>query len=183
MQRLTPSQIISSYIIGLVIAVYIGHVATKQVVDIMWEYLNTKHPRSKKLERYHGQGEIVGLVERSLFFASLIANQPLFIGLWLTLKTVSQSPRWGRDLGNIQGRAVFQPFLAGTGLSLLFALGGYAITYVLIDQNPNSYLIVFGILLALLFIWSSSKYVAQEAIVTLKKEKEINKKRRRKSKK
>jgi hypothetical protein len=113
----------------------------------MWDYLATKHLGLMEGEgRYSSQPAILGLVERSLYFGSLVFNASFFIGVWLTLKTVAKSPRWANEdnimfrevlnfaLGKPSskrksppGRALFQPFLVGNGLSILYSGAGYAI--------------------------------------------------------
>ena len=117
----------------------------------MWDFLATKH---KNLEegkgRYSSQPAILGIVERSLYYASFIFALPAFIGVWLTLKTVAKSPRWANEPNelakkklpeNPPGRALFQPFLVGNGLSILFAGAGYLITHLQtkLDHLPKEF--------------------------------------------
>ncbi len=159
-----------AYSMGFLVAIWTGHVATNWVVGNMWNYLRWRHPYEAKgyLETYRGQGAIVGIVERTLYYGSLIVGQAVFIGLWFTLKTIAQSPRWGKDSGPIQGRGIFQPFLAGTGLSLLFAGGGYLMTYLILKNERlglnNSIFIGLGLVLT----WALCMFVSYKAVKELK---------------
>jgi len=153
------------YIAGMAIALLAGHYAVSSVVKTMWDYLRAIHPQEEKgiLVTYEGQGGVVGIVERSLYYGSLLVQQPLFVGVWLTLKTVSQSPRWSKDTGPVQGRGIFQPFLAGTGLSLLFAVGGFLITQNLL-RGLGGFFASFLLSAGLLVIWLSCLTISFFAI-------------------
>lgn len=168
-----------AYLIGFLVATVLGDVATKSIIDLMWKFLNEKDPSLNlaQIGRYPEQARLVGLVERSLYFAALLVNQPLWVGVWLTLKTVSRPPRWERNKGNIPGRAIFQPFLVGNGLSLLFSAAGSAIVFLLLNDDGAAWQTIVLILLGLSFVWVFCYHLAKQALKPVRKLKKQAKKR------
>lgn len=81
---------------------------------------------------YHPK--IIGIIERIFYMFSWLAIKPEFIGFWLALKVAGQWKRWEKDSETglsetglkkkIPGRAVFNVFLIGNGLSILFGIMG-----------------------------------------------------------
>lgn len=67
---------------------------------------------------------LVGLLEAVLYPTSLLAGHGAFIGVWLALKTAGSWKRWEKE--TYEGRARFQIFLLGNGLSILFGAATYA---------------------------------------------------------
>lgn len=73
---------------------------------------------------------LVGIVERILFFGSLLTGKGEFVGVWLVLKAAGGWKGWSEyrvvppDAGKgakVQGRHIFNSFLIGSGVSVLFA--------------------------------------------------------------
>lgn len=141
-----------AYAIGFLIATIGGAIAIKLLVDYMWQLLYFKYDEDHPdLRRIPSQPTIVGLIERSLYFGAFLEDQAAFIAVWLTLKTVAKSPRWengenkkksenkdNKKYSEIPGRAIFQPFIAGNGLSIIFAAGGYGVSKLLVSQGDLS---------------------------------------------
>lgn len=177
------------YVVGFLVSVIAGHVVTKSIVEKMWAYIReAKDSTPETLKRYPGQQDIVGVVERSLYFAALCVNQYVFIGVWLTLKTISRSSRWendtkGRKTKNpgTPGRAVFQSFLAGTGISLLFAAAGSAITFLLLKKEDNYLEITLSILSGLVLVWFLCWYFGESALIELRAGNQAKLERQRKA--
>lgn len=79
-------------------------------------------------------GELIGAIERVLFFLALILTTPIVIGFWLAFKMASKWAEWQhivqvnkeenieltqrREMGNY----VFTRFIVGTGVNLIFAM-------------------------------------------------------------
>jgi hypothetical protein len=111
--------------ISLIYVTLIAQIAILPIVRRMWSILEKEAESEgikEKVKPRTWQGMILGVIERILFLLSLISGQVQFIGLWLGLKTVSQYKRWSE---NEIGRATFNIFLIGNGLSLLYAVAGY----------------------------------------------------------
>ena len=74
---------------------------------------------------------IVGYVERLLYIIAFSMGQPIFIGIWLTLKTAARWEEWTKpDPEKIPGRATYNVFLVGSGLSILYAFIGWQLIYL-----------------------------------------------------
>jgi hypothetical protein len=72
----------------------------------------------------------VGLIERTLYIISFLIDQPLFVAFWLTLKTAPTWKEWETSVKDrIPGRAFYNIFLAGSGISILYSLAGYSMIY------------------------------------------------------
>ena len=61
----------------------------------------------------------VGIIERILYVSSLQLGTEEFIGLWLGLKVAGGWTRWSEK------RKIFQIFLIGSGLSVMYAAVGF----------------------------------------------------------
>jgi hypothetical protein len=114
---------------------------------------------------------LVGHVERDLYVMALLAAQPLFIGLWLTLKTLGSAEilgRWGSaaDFGQARefsklARQTYQRFLTLAGLSLLWAVGGWAMGEGIEDSRYwATGLIGAGLVAGTYFLWLISPGVS-----------------------
>jgi hypothetical protein len=113
--------------IGYVFAVIIGHIAIQFFVDGMWKSIGwIPNVNSGRPEYHHPR--LIGVIERTLYVASLQMGKPEFIGVWLALKVAGQWKRWetsGSIAGNIvEGRVFYNIFLIGSGLSVAYAVGG-----------------------------------------------------------
>jgi hypothetical protein len=109
-----------SYGIGYVFAVVVGHFLIKMNVDALWRGFGVLREQRKP---WHPA--FLGLLERAMYTASISLGQASFIPLWLGLKVLPQWKRWGDDVEvgteKIEGRAVFNVFLIGNALSVIFA--------------------------------------------------------------
>jgi hypothetical protein len=75
----------------------------------------------------------VGHVERVLYTGALFAGQPIFIGLWLTLKTLGSGDLLSK--GGSKDRRVYQRFLVLSGASLAFSAVGWRMGDWILDQR------------------------------------------------
>ncbi|MDH3691481.1 MAG: hypothetical protein OEU36_18730 [Gammaproteobacteria bacterium] len=83
---------------------------------------------------YPEGGELIGTIERVLFFLALILKAPIVIGFWLAFKTASKWAEWQHIVqvdkeGNIPptlrrelGNYLFTRFIVGTGVNLILAM-------------------------------------------------------------
>jgi hypothetical protein len=114
----------------------------------------------------------VGLVERALYTASILAGFPAFIGVWLALKIVSHWDIFKSDYGQSEekktiidtgnARLIFNTYLIGTGISIAYGGAGALIIRFLINHNYWA-AIALGVSLVLmhqaldLYIWLKTK--------------------------
>lgn len=119
-----------AYAIGYGFAILIGSVATKLVSDRMWQCIGwRKTVRPDHFRPDVWQPRVTGIVERTLYIATLQVGRGEFIGFWLALKVAGQWSRWSREAepgeNAPQGRSIYQNFLIGNALSVLYALTGF----------------------------------------------------------
>jgi len=118
-----------AYAIGLFYSVVFGHVGTWLVVKKLWKPFQKS---GKSLRPHPYTPIIVGLIERTLFFFSILFSYEEFIAVWLALKVAGQWKRWEDgftlDTDDLEmknsGRVLYNIFLIGSGLSLGFAVMG-----------------------------------------------------------
>ncbi len=155
--------------IGYFYSIVIGALIIYPITHLMWETLRIQSGQEASDGSLHPnewQTIIIGIIERALYLTSITIGRPEFIALWLTLKTVSQSKRWSKD---DVGRAVYNNFLVGNGLSILFSFVGagfiYWTTGPKLERNETlASLVVFApivfamvLILALLIVRKSKK--------------------------
>jgi hypothetical protein len=93
-----------------------------------------------------------GLVERGLYTGALLADYPAFVGIWLTLKSVSH---WER----------FNGYFVDTGLSIAYGFAGNFITRNLIcSQCEPAIALAVGLVVVhlILNIFIKSKAMKEE---------------------
>jgi hypothetical protein len=136
-----------AYCVGALIAVFPIHM----IVKLTWDLVEVESlkaaireaPETKPfdalkvhydLARYVWQGDLVGAVERLLYITAILLQRAEFIAVWLTLKTVSRSPGWTRDKW-IKGRGIFNNFLIGNGISILFSFIGVELAILFVGSK------------------------------------------------
>jgi hypothetical protein len=67
---------------------------------------------------------MVGVVERGLYTTSYLLGRAEFIGAWLLLKVAGAWRGWNEGHAGVEGRAMYQTTLIGTGLSLAYGVMG-----------------------------------------------------------
>lgn len=110
-------------IIAFIYSTFIAAPFIHFIIRLMWTIHNFPHDKDV-ISPYYWQSCTVGIIERSLYLLSILIQKPEFIAVWLTLKTVSQAKSWSKDYF---GRPIYNNFLAGNGLSILFAFAGAGI--------------------------------------------------------
>ncbi len=83
---------------------------------------------------YPKEGELVGAMERVLFFLAIIIEAPVIIGFWLAFKVASKWAEWQHVVHldkevkvpittrHLIGNYLFGRFITGTGVNLVLAL-------------------------------------------------------------
>jgi len=129
------------YALGLLYAILFGHWLVKANVDVLWKVIGV----GSKVERHDWPSTLLGSLERTLYIASLLIGKGEFIAVWLALKAVPQWQRWNEiiktesiqidsaktEQKQIEGRAVYNIFLIGNALNVLFAAVGWRIVIFL----------------------------------------------------
>lgn len=142
--------------LGYFYAVIVGDRLVHGVINEMWILLREEAKSTSgdppllvnqldALKTFSWQVRIVGIVERVLYMVSMQIQKPEFIAIWLTLKTVARSRRWTEE-ETVPGRAVFNNFLVGNGLSILFALASVgSIEWAAGPISERNYILAIGV--------------------------------------
>lgn len=137
----------SFYFLGYFFAVIIGHFFIDIVVDKLWRLSGWKDKSDELTRPKNWQSGIVGVVERTLIVSAFLVGWPQFIALWFALRIGGSYRDWSegrKDYAGhkkIEGPAIFNIFLIGTGLSLGYAFVGLKIIELL--KNSNVFFAIF----------------------------------------
>ena len=71
-------------------------------------------------------GRVVGTIERALYVAAFLADEPTFVGIWLGLKVAGGWDRWSKnsplkDGRKVAGRSIFNIMLIGSAVSVAWS--------------------------------------------------------------
>jgi len=136
---MTQSEIIAlwPYLVGYLVFVLLAGWPIKWVLKDMWTDLvqQPQDPKSSNID-YAGK---VGFIERSLYIGSILAGKPEFIGVWLVLKVAGRI--WEKE--NVHrkddtpavSRDIFQVFLIGSALSMMYAVIGAKFIQSCLTEN------------------------------------------------
>jgi hypothetical protein len=119
------------YVVGYGFAIAGGHVFIWILMRTLWKSLGdtiTNEGNKPYREQHKQFPMMLGILERGLYAASWQFGKPEFIAVWLALKVAGQWKAWGedREVRNsiVSGRAVFNVFLIGNGLSIGYGVVG-----------------------------------------------------------
>jgi len=112
--------------IGYTFSVVVGHVFIKPVIDNLWKCVS---PTDKSAHMNPWSSGMVGCLERLVYTLSLQNGNQAFIGVWLAIKAAGKWKAWeGADKVVGEGRYIYQTFLIGNLLSILFAATGFQVS-------------------------------------------------------
>lgn len=116
-----------AYVIGYFCSLA-AHFLIDPIANRMWECLGWKGDNDIRFRPDVWQPRVVGVVERVLYTSALLMGKGEFIGLWVAIKAAGQWKRWGEEIeidGRfLEGRSLYQNFLIGNALSILYAATG-----------------------------------------------------------
>lgn len=115
-----------AYAVGYLYSVLVGHLFIKRAVDQLWRSIGWDGDvtnNESDTRPYAWIPPITGFLERILYTSSLQLGKGEFVGVWLAIKVASQWKKWNED----EHRCLFQIFLIGSGLGILYASAGYKI--------------------------------------------------------
>jgi len=121
------------WVVGLIFSVVVGHLGVWLPMTQMRRAVGLgSEPRPSAW-----QPAAIGLVERTLFTASILAGHAEFIAVWLGIKTVGTFNSWSperMDELKVTNREIYSMFLLGQGLSIGFGVAG-AYATILLEAN------------------------------------------------
>jgi hypothetical protein len=130
-----------SFFLGYIFSVVIGYWFTREYNRKVWEFLSLLELEKSKKKDDRPQlwaAQQVGIIERFLYTSSILFAGSELIAVWVGIKALSQWKRW--DGETHAGRANFNLYLVGSGLSLLYGILGAQIAIWL---NDSEYLLAF----------------------------------------
>ena len=138
--------------LGYGFSVLVGHFLIRWTLSSLYVFDPQQPP-----DLIHAQ--LVGVVERVLYTTSWLLGHPEFIAVWLALKVAGQWNRWSEDRDGIPGRAFYNVFLIGSGLSILYGVTGALIVRWLTDEEKVSAAVCVPVILvvATLVFWEVTK--------------------------
>lgn len=147
-------------VIGYFFAVVIGDLLIKLVVDRLWECIRPKQlddPQKYRPDKW--QPRLVGVIERVLYVATLQFGKGEFIGFWLALKVAGQWTRWSKEPQTGEkiphGRSIYQNFLIGNALSVLYAFVGFrVIEWISLRQIVKATTIPLSLIATTIALWA-----------------------------
>jgi len=145
------------YLLGYIFSVGGSRFFIKPVVKTMVEKLGQRNP-------FSWTSEAVGYIEGVLYTSSWLLGKSEFIAVWLALKVAGQWGRWTDGSTNsekviIPGRAYYNIFLTGSGLSISYAVVGALIVEWLIGHKLiENILVPISLLIGTLLLWIWVKY-------------------------
>jgi hypothetical protein len=117
-----------AYLIGYGFSVFAGAILVKSLVESLWESISPS-AATPKIRPHPWQGDVLARIEGVLYVAVLELGIPSLIGVWLALKVAGQWKRWMDDgdpeTQRPDGRTVFNIFLIGNALSVLYSFFGF----------------------------------------------------------
>jgi hypothetical protein len=116
-------------VIGYGFSVFAEAILVKSLVETLWDCIAPQSSKSPQIRPHLWQGDALARIEGVLYVALLQLNLGNLIGVWLVLKVAGQWKRWMDD-GDEQthrpdGRSVFNIFLIGNALSVLYSFVGF----------------------------------------------------------
>lgn len=141
-----------AYVMGYGFSILGGHVFIKRVVRQMHRGLGTQG----RPHKWHGAA--VGFLERAMYTASWHVGAPEFIAVWLGLKVAGRWEVWRSGLegeeSRVPGRSIYNVFLIGSGLSILYASVGALAPEWLPDERWVDWIgVSSALLLGTLLLW------------------------------
>lgn len=123
-------------ILGLGWTLGVGQLGTSLIVNKLW---NPLEKQDNSIRPYAYTAIFVGLVERALYFFSILLGYEEFVAVWLALKVAGSWKRWEEGVKEKPsmkdiGRVFYNIFLIGSGLSLGFSFMGVNLV-LLINQK------------------------------------------------
>jgi len=116
-------------LLGYGFPVLVGVLLMKNVVERLWECIIPRGASQTNSRPETWQPRVLAFLESVLYIAFLQLGQAWFIGVWMAFKIAGHWKRWG-DSGDEKtmkppGYVVYNVFLIGNGLLIVFAYVGY----------------------------------------------------------
>ena len=166
-----PLKVAGPYLAGFCFSIIGGAISIWVATGALWKSIG--RPRNRADEELHPDPQLpaqVGVLERSLYTASILVGKEQFIAVWLALKMIPKWSWYRPSRGNGRNgtsdttkepsdRSVFNIYLIGNGLSIAYGVAGGLIAKCLFDQPQHPIRAGAFALMPLMlsvFIWGSA---------------------------
>jgi len=116
-------------VIGYGFSVFAEAILVKSLVETLWDCIVPQSSSNPQNRPQFWQGDALARIEGVLYVAFLQLGLGNLIGVWLVLKVAGQWKRWMDDgdekTQRPDGRSVFNIFLIGNALSVLYSFVGF----------------------------------------------------------
>jgi hypothetical protein len=113
------------YVAGYTFSLVMGRIMVGLVMREAWRQLG---PIGGPTSLRGWLSPVIGEIEGVMFTTAWLLEKPEFILLWIAIKVTGQWKRWGEDneVGGliVPGRDIFNVFLLGSALSMIYAIVG-----------------------------------------------------------
>ena len=132
------------FVLGYGFSLVVGHYIVKLNVDSLWKKIGS----GDTIIRHPWHPAFIGMIERVMYTSCVLLGWQNFIAVWLALKAVPQWRLWTEGIKDLQGRAIFNIFLIGNALSVIYGVaGGLIVKWFIADEISTA--IVVAVLLSL----------------------------------
>ena len=132
------------FVLGYGFSLVVGHYITKKNVDRLWKTIGS----DDSINRNTWHPAFIGTIERVMYTSCVLLGWQNFIAVWLALKAVPQWRLWTECTKDLHGRAIFNIFLIGNALSVIYGVaGGLIVKWYVADEIITA--IVVAVLLTL----------------------------------
>ncbi len=116
-------------VIGYGFSVFAEAILVKSLVETLWDCIAPNSSGNPQIRPHPWQGDTLARIEGVLYVGFLQLGLGVLIGVWLVLKVAGQWKRWMDDgdekTQRPDGRCVFNIFLIGNALSVLYSFVGF----------------------------------------------------------
>jgi len=146
---------------GFIVSVVLGQFYIKNIRGKIRKKLEEEE-NSHNSENGKWTADILGPLERSLYFVSILFGYPAFIGVWIAAKFISQSGEWGGINNQSQGknqtlqRSKYNHWLIGNALAIAWGTIPALAVEVALNCKKGMFsglLIIVVFLILNLFFW------------------------------
>lgn len=147
-----------AYVIGYGFSVIVGAILVKSLVETLWDCIAPGSSENPRVRQPPWQGDALARIEGVLYIAFLQLGLGQLIGVWLILKVVGQWKRWMDDgdekTERPDGRSVFNIFLIGNALTVLYSFVGFKlIDWVIAGRVAQVCWVCLSVIAATLVLW------------------------------
>lgn len=139
------------YLAGYIYSIFIASWIISPIITHMWHSLRDDCTEIADIrQRYTHLAEMLGMVERALYSASIQFGKPEFIAVWLALKVAGSWRLWSET---DTGRVILSVFLIGNALSVAYGVVGGILPQKMKELPAMALVVASVLIVASLLFW------------------------------